>query len=142
MPLEMLIKKTSDSAKIPSYAREGDAGLDLHSIEEKSIKPMEIERVKTGIALEIPSGFVGIVKDKSGLALQGIHCLAGVIDSGYRGELEIVAVNHGKNTFQIKKGQKIAQILILPFSSVKVREVENLRETERGKKGFGSTGRE
>jgi len=142
MQKELLVKRLGKEAKLPSYAHEGDAGMDLYSAEEKNILPGEIERIKTGIMVEIPEGFVGMIKDKSGLALQGIHCLAGVIDSCYRGEIEILTINHGKQEFEIKKGEKIAQMVLQPFAKAKVMEAVELSETKRGRKGFGSTGME
>ncbi len=137
----MLVKKISPEAKLPAYAIQGDAGLDIYSHEEKKILAGEIGKVKTGVAVEIPDGFVGIVKDKGSTVMQGIHCLAGVIDAGYRGEIEIVVINHGPQPLEIKKGQKIAQIIIQRFEKVKIKEAEELSQTARGEKGFGSTGK-
>ena len=127
---------------MPSYAHNGDAGLDVYSAEEKKIASGKMERVRTGIAIAIPHGFAGIVKDKSGMALQGMHCLAGVIDSGFRGELVILAINLAEKEIEIRKGQKIAQILIQPVSVVSVREAEELDITERDTGGWGSSGTE
>ncbi len=135
------VKRIHESAKLPRYSHKGDAGLDLFSsidcvLEGRSVKP-----VPTGIQIAIPEGFVGLIWDKSGLSLQGVHRLAGVIDSGYRGEVKVVMVNLARETFSIKKGMKIAQILIQPITKVKVQEVKTLEETDRGEGGFGSTGK-
>lgn len=97
--------------------------------------------IPTGIQVAIPEGYVGLIWDKSGLSLQAVHRLAGVIDSGYRGEIRIVMANLAPDPFHIKKGMKIAQMLIQPVSEVEVQEVEALEDTDRGEDGFGSTGR-
>ena len=136
--MKLKIEKISD-VNLPKYAHKGDAGLDLYSAEDTSLKPMEIKAVATGIKVEIPEGHVGLVWDKSGLALKGVHCLAGVIDSTYRGEVKCVLINHEKEEFSIKKNTKIAQMLIQPVSHVEVEEGK-VDETKRGHGGFGSTG--
>jgi dUTP pyrophosphatase len=136
------IKKLDKSAKLPSYAHEGDAGMDIYSLEECTIAPNERRAVKTGIAMAVPKGFVGLVWDKSGLAVKnGIKTMAGVVDSGYRGELLVVLKNLGNELFKIEKHMKIAQMLIQPIESEKIIEVEELDETSRGAGGFGSTGK-
>ncbi|MFH1248746.1 MAG: dUTP diphosphatase [archaeon] len=135
-------RKINEDAKIPSYAHKGDAGLDLFSVIDTQIKPMHRTAIQTGIEMEIPAGYVGLVWDKSGLSLkEGIKTMAGVIDSSYRGELKVVMINLSSRILHIKKGQKIAQILIQPITTVVVEEEKSLSETSRGKKGFGSTGK-
>ena len=130
-----------DGAKIPSYAKKGDAGLDLFSNEETVLKSGERKMVKTGIKMEIPEGCVGLIWDKSGLAAsKGIKTMGGVIDSGYRGEIQVVLHNLGSEDFVIERGMKIAQIIIQKFEEVEVEEVEVLSESERGENNFGSTG--
>ncbi len=138
--MEVFIKKLGSDTKSPSYAHEGDAGADLYSAEDKKIEAGEISKVRIGLSIAIPDGFVGIVMDKSGIALKGIHSIAGVVDSSFRGELEIVLANLGKSAFEIKKGQKVCQMVIMPVATAKITEAEKLSETKRGKKGFGSTG--
>jgi dUTP pyrophosphatase len=91
--------------------------------------------------MAVPDGYVGLVWDKSGISLRGVHRLAGVIDSGYRGEVRVVMVNLGNEAFVIEKGMKIAQLLVQPVTEVKVVETEELETTSRGEEGFGSTGK-
>ena len=139
----MLIKfqKILDDAIIPHYAHPGDAGMDVFSAEETIIKAGKRKNVRTGVKMELPEGFVGLVWDKSGLALKnGIKTMAGVIDSGYRGEIGIVFVNLSDQDYKIEKGQKIAQMLIQKVERVEIEETKELSETKRGEGCFGSTG--
>ncbi len=134
-------KKLDKEAKIGSYAYKGDAGLDLFSNQEVILKPFERKTISTGIALEIPKGYVGLIWDKSGIASKiGLKTMGGVIDSNYRGEIKIVVFNTSKEEVKIEKGQKIAQMLIQKVEQAKILEVEELSETERNEKGFGSSG--
>lgn len=139
--MELKVKRIQKDAKLPRYSHKGDAGLDVFSAEACVLEAGEVKPIPTGIQLAIPEGFVGLVWDKSGLSLKGVHCLAGVIDSGYRGEIKVVMVNLGHKPFVIEKGMKIAQILIQPVTEVKVLEAEELEDTSRGEKGFGSSGK-
>ncbi len=135
------VKKLDNRAKLPIRAHAGDAGLDLFSIESVEVKPGEIVEVKTGIAVEIPKGYFGLIKDRSGLAAKGLHVLAGVIDEGYRGEIKVIMVNLGKKPLHIPVGSRFAQLIILPYPrNLKITEAKELTESERGEKGFGSTG--
>lgn len=136
------VQKIRD-VKTPNYAHQGDAGLDIYSAEEDYIlKPGERKGFLTGIKMEIPSGYVGLVWDKSGLAVKhGIKTMAGVVDSIYRGELIIILINLGSENYLVEKNTKIAQILIQKIERAEIEEVENLNETERGENGFGSTGK-
>lgn len=123
--------------------RDGDAGYDLYSIGEYTLKPMERVLVETGLHLEIPAGYVGLVKDRSSVASAGLHTMAGVIDASYRGELKILIINLSGAEYTISVGQKIAQMVVLPIYSQAVDVVETLEDltdTERGAGGFGSTG--
>jgi len=138
--MELKVKKLKGNAKLPERKTEGAAGLDLYSAEDVEINPGEIKIIGTGIAVEIPKGYFGLIKDRSGFASKGLHTLAGVIDEDYRGEIKIVLVNLGKEKIKIEKGTRIAQLIIIPYLKVTVKEVEELSETERGNKGFGSTG--
>ena len=134
-------KKLSDSAVIPSYSRSGDAGLDLVSDESLVLKPGERRAVGTGVACEIPQGFVGLFWDRGGWSLKhGLHTLAGVLDSNYRGELKVVLKNLGDDEIVISKGDRIAQLLVQPVQTVTPIIVEELSDTSRGGKGFGSSG--
>lgn len=136
------IRKINKDAKIPQYAHKGDAGMDLFSAADISIKPMHRTAIPTGIEMEIPKNYVGLVWDKSGLALKdGVKTMAGVVDSSYRGEIKVVVINLSRKILSIKKGMKIAQMLIQPITTAKIKAVKNLSESKRGKKGFGSTGR-
>jgi len=135
------VKKLSPGAKIPTFAMEDDAGMDLYSAGNAVLKPGERIICKTGIAVKIPKGYVGLIWDKSGIAASsGIKTMAGVIDSGYRGEVGVVLVNLSSKEYKINKGDKIAQMLIQKIKRPIIKEVRNLDNTSREKKGFGSTG--
>lgn len=123
--------------------RPGDAGYDLFSLEEYLVPPRQHALVETGLHLEIPAGHVGLVKDRSSVALAGLHTLAGVIDSSYRGELKILLANLGQEDYRIRRGQKIAQLLVVPVYTGAVEFVDSLdclSGSARGAGGFGSTG--
>lgn len=122
----------------------GDAGYDLRALESLSIPPGERALIPTGLHFEIPTGYVGLVKDRSSMALAGIHSLAGVIDSAYRGELKILLLNTTPEPYEITIGQKIAQMVVVPCLTQPVEFVatlDDLTTTERGAGGFGSTGK-
>ncbi|NTV23035.1 MAG: dUTP diphosphatase [Nanoarchaeota archaeon] len=140
--VEVKVLKMHADMTTPSYAHPGDAGIDLRSAIECVISPGETKLVPTGVKVAIPQGFVGLVWDKSGYAAKSsIHCLAGVIDAGYRGEIQIVVKNLGKDNFEVKRDMKISQLLIQPVVSAMLKEVADLDDTSRGEGGFGSTGR-
>ena len=133
--------KLSQEAKIPVRQTEGSAGFDLHATVHLSVWPEEWMQIKTGIAVKIPEGCVGIIKPRSSLAVKhGINVLAGVIDSDYRGELIVVLINHGDERFDVSAGDRIAQLLVTPIITESV-EVARLDDTARGVNGFGSTGK-
>lgn len=138
--MRVAVKKLVPEAKIPVYHHEGDAGMDLFSCVQMVINPGETVAVPTGIQMAIPFGYVGLIWDKSGIALRGVHRLAGVVDAGYRGEVKVVLTNLGKMPFEITPGMKIAQMLVQPVEAPKVVEVDELDKTTRGEGGFGSTG--
>lgn len=141
--MELKVKRIDEHAKLPQYAHPGDAGMDLFSIEERTIPPGESALIRTGLTIELPSGTEAQIRPRSGLALKHQVTLTntpGTIDEGYRGEIGIIMINHGREPFQVSRGMKIAQMVIKPVLSVKVTEVENLTETSRGAGGFGSTG--
>jgi len=139
--VKLKVKRIKRDAKIPSWGHKGDAGLDLFSCQKCELNPLESKAIPTGIKVAIPEGYAGLIWDKSGISLKSVHRLAGVIDSGYRGEVKVVLINLGKNSFKIEKGMKIAQMLIQPVMEWKVLEVQSLDETSRGEGGFGSTGK-
>lgn len=138
--MKIKIKKLHPNAIIPKYAHIGDAGMDLFSIEDLILKPKHRVLVKTGLSIELPKGYVALIWDKSGIAKDGITTLAGVGDAGYRGEYKIVLINLSSKDYKIKKGQKIAQVLIQKIENPEIEEVNELSKTERGAGGFGSTG--
>ena len=116
--------------------------MDIYSCEERTLLPQEQALISTGIAMEIPDGYVGLVWDKSGLSTKhGLKTLAGVIDAGYRGEISIAMANVGNDSYTFKKGEKIAQMLIQKVEHAEFWEVDKLSETSRGTGGFGSTGK-
>lgn len=139
--MELKVKKMKEDAKLPRYGHQGDAGLDLFSCVYFVLGKKQVEAIPTGIKVAIPDGYVGLIWDKSGMSLKGIHRLAGVIDSGYRGEVKVVMVNLSEGPFVIDKGMKIAQMLVQPIERVRIVEAEDLDNTSRGEGGFGSTGR-
>ncbi len=135
------VKPLNSSAKLPSYANPHDAGLDVYACEEVTIQAGQRRVVKTGIALEIPEGYVGLCWDKSGLSTKyGITTLAGVIDAGFRGELVIALLNTSETDHTFHIGDKVTQLLVQPICHVTIEEVESLSESVRGEGGFGSSG--
>ncbi len=139
--MRLAIKKLHPDAKVPRFALSGDAGLDLCAIEAIEFAPGERKGIQTGIALAIPEGFVGLIWDKSGVALKrGLKTMGGVIDAGYRGEVVVIAKNLSEETISFSAGEKVAQILIQPVEHPEIEEVIELPESERGEGGFGSTG--
>jgi dUTP pyrophosphatase len=141
--VKIRIRKLNESAILPKYEHEDDSGLDLYSIEAYEIQPGETILVKTGLAIELPIGTEAQIRPRSGLALKySITVLntPGTIDAGYRGEIGVILINHGKQVFNITKGMKIAQMVIAPVLKIGIEEVQGLTETRRGEGGFGSTG--
>lgn len=136
------VKRLSEQAVLPSRAHPDDAGLDLFVSEDAVILSGERKTLRTGIALAIPSGHVGLIWDRSGLsAKQGLKTLGGVIDAGYRGEVLVTLQNLGDAPYALRTGDKVAQMLIQKVELPAVREVDELDDTDRGTKSFGSTGR-
>mgnify|MGYP001097312311 CR=1 FL=1 len=132
-----------EDAILPNRAYEGDAGFDLFSVEEIVIKAGEAALIQTGIQLELPKGTEAQIRPRSGLALN--HSITvlnspGTIDEGYRGEIKIILINHGKKDFVIKKKMKIAQMVIAPVAKVDLIEADVLTGSKRGTGGFGSSG--
>lgn len=142
MKLKIINKSKNEN---PSYATNGASGMDLRANldEDLVIKSGEIQLVPTGIFMEIPEGYEGQVRARSGLALKyGISLPNGIgtIDSDYRGELKVILINHGKEDFVIKNGDRIAQIVFIKYEKAELEIVESLENTERSEGGFGSTG--
>ena len=142
--IELQITKLNENAILPSYANEGDAGLDICSIEDIDIKPGDRAFIHTGLAIAIPKGYAGFMQPRSGLAIKhGISIVntPGLIDSGYRGELKIILLNTDKEEiFHVHKGDRIAQLVIQAVPFVKLKYVDELESSERGEKDFGSSG--
>jgi dUTP pyrophosphatase len=133
--------KLSKDAKNPEYALESDAGFDLTSNETVSFFPMEQKPIRTGIVMEIPKGYVGLIRDRAGIVQKmNVHTLAGTFDSAFRGEVSIMLVNMSDETVEIEKGMRIAQMILVPVAKAKLSEVKQISKTARGEKSFGSTG--
>ena len=138
------VRRLDPDLPLPGYAHPGDAGLDLYAADTTTLQPGERALVPCGIAIAIPKGHVGLVNPRSGLAVDhGLTVLngPGTIDAGYRGELKVLLINLGQDAVEIRHGQRVAQLLLLPVALVDVREVDRLDVTSRGSGGFGSTGR-
>lgn len=142
--VNLTIKRLDKDVELPQYAYPGDAGLDLRSNADLVIEPFERKLIPTGLAIAIPEGYAGFVQPRSGLALkQGLSFpnTPGLIDSHYRGELKVVAINlDPQNPILINKGDRIAQLVIQEVPVVNLVEVKELDETDRGSGGFGSSG--
>lgn len=141
--MKLLVEKINEKAAIPFYAHEGDAGLDLFSVEEVTINPMERKLIHTGIRIQLPKNTEAQIRPRSGLALKhGITVLntPGTIDEGYRGEIGIILINLGTKPFLVEENMKIAQMVVKPTITVEIEEVKELGITSRGEGGFGSTG--
>lgn len=140
----MEIVRLDSDLPLPSYAHEGDAGLDLYAAEDATLRPGERALIPTGIRIALPEGHAGFVQPRSGLAIrQGLSLVntPGLIDSHYRGEIKVIAINLDPQTpIQIRKGDKIAQLVVQGVVRVEPLEVHTLDETARGEGGFGSTG--
>ena len=137
------IKRLHPDATLPAYAQASDAGMDICSIEDLSIDPGARALVHTGLAFELPPQFEAQVRPRSGLALKkGVTVLnsPGTIDAGYRGEVGVILANFGKEPFEVRKGDRIAQVVVAPVTQAEIVEVASLDETDRGAGGFGSTG--
>lgn len=128
-------------AKMPTRAHSADAGYDLYSREDAVIHPNSGGIFDTGVHMAIPEGCCGFVKSKSGMNVKHSIQSEGVIDANYTGSIVVKLFNHGTHSVEIKKGQKIAQIVLLPIFTPELVQVEELEATERGSNGFGSTGR-
>lgn len=138
---EIGCKLLNTNAKLPTNAHSSDAGWDLYSTASVTISPKQRKTISTGISLQIPSGFVGLIWPRSGLAVkQGVDVLAGVIDAGYRGEVKVCLYNTSDEIISIEIGDRIAQILFQEVPKFKLIEVEELNETDRNSGGFGSSG--
>lgn len=140
--MELPIKKLHSDAKLPAFAHDTDAGMDLCTTEEITIAPGESAAFPTGLAFAIPVGYVGLIWDKSGVAIKrNVKTKAGVIDAGYRGEVMVGVFNIGTEPQTFEVGDKVAQMLIQKIEQPNIVEVNELDETARGEGAFGSTGK-
>ena len=139
--LEVKIKRLHPEAKMPSYAHPGDVGLDMYALEGATVPPGGHHRFQNGFALEFPAGYTAIVKDKGSISKAGLHVMGGVFDAGFRGEYNVHLVNLSDKPYTVEKGDKVAQLVILPVAHAKLTEVEVLGDSSRGTGQFGSTGR-
>jgi dUTP pyrophosphatase len=141
--IELEVMRVRAEARVPEHAYAGDAGIDLACCEAVALAPGERALVSTGLAVAIPEGYAGFVQPRSGLAARhGISVVnsPGLIDSGYRGEIQVVLLNtDGERTFTADAGERIAQLVVLPVPELVVREVDELPPSERGLRGFGSS---
>lgn len=141
MRIKIQIKKLDPEATVPRFAQTGDVAMDLFSIEDIIIKPGERISCRTGIAMKIPNGYAALIWDKGGPSHKfGIKTLGGVFDSNFTGEYLIGLINLSQENFEIKKGQKIAQVLFQKVEIPEIEEVDEMPETNRGAGAFGSTG--
>ena len=141
---QLEVKLLHPEARAPMRGRDGDAGYDLSCVEPFVLRPGERRLVPTGVALALPEGVAGLVMPRSGLAHRhGIACVnsPGLIDPNYRGELRVVLVNHGEEMWRAHAGDRIAQLLLVPYWAPELRVVDELPDSDRGADGFGSSGR-
>lgn len=139
--MKIKIKRLNSDAIMPKYAHPGDVGMDVYSLEDYELQPMERKIFPVGFAMEFPEGFAAIVKDKGGPPMKyGLHTMGGVFDAGYRGEYNVNLINLGNENHKISKGDKLAQIIIYPVEVAELEEVDDLSDSSRGDGRFGSTG--
>ena len=141
--MTLRFRKVHPDSVLPAYAHPSDAGMDVRSVEDLTIAPGKRALVHTGLVMLLPPMYEAQVRPRSGLALKsGVMVLntPGTIDSGYRGEVGVILANFGEADFQVKKGDKIAQIVIAPVTQPEIVETDEVDETDRGSGGFGSTG--
>jgi dUTP pyrophosphatase len=143
--MRILVTRLDDDLPLPAYARSGDAGLDLLAATDVTLAPGERAAIPTGIALALPDGYAGFVHPRSGRALNeglGIANAPGVVDSGYRGEIKVIAVNLDRaRDIHVKRGDKVAQLVIQAVARAELEETAELPGSDRAEGGFGSTGR-
>jgi dUTP diphosphatase len=143
--VELRTTRLREDARLPARAHDGDAGLDLYAVDAARLGPGERASVPTGVAVEIPPGYAGLVLPRSGLAAR--HGIAlvnapGLIDSGYRGEVRVLLLNTDREEeFEVKPGERIAQLVVTPVTEAEAVEVGELEASVRGEGGFGSSGR-
>ena len=141
MPASLEVLRVSPEAVLPTRAHAGDAGMDLYGLEDVILGARQGKMARTGIAMAIPHGFVGMIADRSSLGKKGVKTAGGIVDAGYRGEVQVILWNLTDTEIRLAKGERIAQMLIYPIAAPAVVEVKSLDETKRGAGGFGSTGK-
>jgi dUTP pyrophosphatase len=142
-PLLVPLQRLDPTLPLPAYARPGDAGLDILSSVDVQLEPGQRTVIPTGIAIALPDGYVALLHPRSGLAARfGLSIVnsPGTIDSGYRGEIKVIAINHGADRVSLARGDRIAQLVFQRFETANLVEVEDLPDSVRGLHGFGSTG--
>lgn len=142
--MDLSLQKLDQELPTPGRAHAGDAGLDLHARHPLVLEPGDRAAVQTGVAVAIPDGHAGLVTPRSGLAARhgvGVVNAPGLIDAGYRGEIKVILVNHGRERVAIRRGDRIAQLVVIPVAIATVVETDELETTTRGSGGFGSSGR-
>ena len=142
--MKITFQKLDTELPTPKHAHPGDGGVDLYARAASSLGPGEWAMVPTGVAVAIPDGFAGLVVPRSGLASRhgiGIVNGPGLVDSGYRGEINVLLINHGPEPFRVRRAERIAQLVVVPIATQEWTEVDDLPSTTRGGGGFGSTGR-
>ncbi len=139
--IPVLEVKRLTNLPLPEYVFDTDVGFDLRAAETITLAPYEQKPVRTGIVIKIPEGHVGLIRDRAGIITKlGVHTAAGTFDPGYRGEVSVVLVNLSEKTVTVEAGMRIAQMIILPVTRVRIKEVSELEPSERHDRGFGSTG--
>lgn len=141
--LELKVKKLNPEAKLPTKNNITDAAFDLYALGYTHTPGSKVTKISTGIAIEIPEGYYGQIFDRSSMGVKGLTVFGGVIDSGYRGEIIVCLYNTADESswHTVAAGDKIAQMVLLPVPQVQVVEVQELEESDRGEKGFGSSGK-
>jgi dUTP pyrophosphatase len=136
---QIKVKQLCENATIPTRAHPDDAGLDIYTPIDVILPPNQVVKIPLGIAIEIPIGFVGMICDRSSMALKGVKTLGGIIDAGYRGEIATILTNVTSQPITLTAKTKIAQMLIMPILLSPIVKVDLLSDSQRGDKGFGST---
>jgi len=139
--MKIKIKKLKEGAKLPTYHHPGDVGMDVYSMETKTLLPGEHYFFYHGFAMEFPIGYAAMVKDKSSISKAGMHAIGGVFDAGYRGEYNTHLVNLSDEPYTVEEGDKVSQIVMIPVSIAELEEADTLSESARGEGAFGSTGK-
>lgn len=139
--MKVQFKRLSPNAKIPTKVYDTDLGIDLYSAQTVVLHPHTIWKISTGIAIKLPKGYGAFIKDRSSVASNGLHVIGGVIDEEYTGEIKVVMTNLTRKIITVSEGDKIAQLVLIRRPKIELIEVNDLGKTNRGNKGFGSSGK-